>query len=144
MDIAAQLQAFALTLALGMALGLIFHAYQLLLTQLGLRQGLLYACDLLLWALLLWLIFGALVVINQGELRSYVLLALALGVFIYFKRLSRRCRRPLRLFTGALVRFLRGLARGARYLWRKLRGGLRRLRGLAGRKAAGGLEKEGE
>ncbi|MDO4540935.1 MAG: spore cortex biosynthesis protein YabQ [Syntrophomonadaceae bacterium] len=110
-NIAAQLQAFAMTLLLGVLLGFIFHGYQLLISQLGLRQGLLYVCDLILWALLLWLIFGALLFINEGELRSYVFLALIVGVLLYFKYLSPSCRRPLRWLTGIMVRLLRGLAR---------------------------------
>ncbi len=46
-------------------------------------------------------VFMGMLYINQGEMRSYVLIALLIGGVVYFQALSRRC-------AGSLLKLVQG------------------------------------
>lgn len=83
-----QIEAFAFTLLLGLATGVIFHFYHLIIRHARVGRIALYLLDLSLWLLMIALVFSGLLWINQGEMRFYVLIALIIGILAYFKRLA--------------------------------------------------------
>lgn len=105
-ELANQIQSFTLTLVLGLITGVIFHYYQLFIRQARVGKYTLYVMDLLLWLMLIALVFWAMICINQGEVRFYVLAALLIGILIYFRLLSVRFDRVL---SYAASRNVRGL-----------------------------------
>lgn len=80
-----QIKAFALTLLFGILMGVVFHYYFLIIRRGRVRRFPLYLFDLIIWIIILLVAFISLLIINQGEMRVYVLLAMACGVVIYLK-----------------------------------------------------------
>lgn len=106
-ELANQIQAFTLTLLLGLITGGIFHYYQLFIRNAKVGRYSLYIMDFFLWILIITLVFWAMIYINQGEIRFYVLIAMLMGILIYFRVLSSRfdgllsktARRNVKAFT---------------------------------------------
>lgn len=96
-----QLKAFFLTMILGLGSAVILHFYQLLIRNAGVAKFLLYILDLIFWILMVMVIFMGMLYINQGEMRSYVLIALLIGGVVYYQALSRRCE-------GLLIKLVQG------------------------------------
>ena len=78
-----QIQSFVLTMVLGVVAGMVFQFYQLLVRRARVGKYSLYLMDFFLWMLMILLIFAAMLFINQGEMRVYVLVALVAGILIY-------------------------------------------------------------
>jgi spore cortex biosynthesis protein YabQ len=91
----AQIQAFVLTLLLGVIAGLVFHFYQITIKSTRIDKYALYICDFLMWLIMFGVVFASMLLINQGEMRVYVLIALFIGAFIYFRMLASRLSTPL-------------------------------------------------
>lgn len=98
----AQIQAFVLTLLLGIIAGLFFHFYQLTIKNTRIGKYTLYICDFVMWIIMLGVVFISMLVINQGEMRVYVLIALVAGAFIYYHILSDRFSSPLSRLVKAI------------------------------------------
>lgn len=96
-EMANQIRAFALTLVLGLITGVIFHYYQLFIRNARVGRYSLYIMDFFLWIFIITLVFWAMIGINQGEVRFYVLIAMLVGILIYFRILSSK-------FDGFLAR----------------------------------------
>jgi spore cortex biosynthesis protein YabQ len=105
----AQLQAFFLTFILGIAAGLIFHYYQSTIRNWRLGKYLLYLMDFIWCIILIIIMAAALLLINQGEIRVYVFIALISGGVTYYKCLARKLQ--------SSVQFL---GRSTAYLFKKL------------------------
>lgn len=105
----AQIKTFLLTLLLGIIAGIIFHYYQLTIRALRARKYSLYLLDLFIWLLMILLISGGMLFINQGEFRIYIFLVLIAGGFIYFK-----------LMAGIMNSPLGGLARSSAFILRAI------------------------
>jgi spore cortex biosynthesis protein YabQ len=97
----AQIQAFMLTFILGILAGLIFHYYQSTLRNIRIGRYLLYLLDLIMWIIMLIIIGIALLVINQGEIRAYVFIALISGGLVYYKLLARHLQQPINVLGRA-------------------------------------------
>ncbi|WP_018085212.1 spore cortex biosynthesis protein YabQ [Desulfurispora thermophila] len=108
-----QLFVLVSAVALGWAAAALYHFWREL-TRSGRRSRLWTALsDLLVWLLLLPPVFAGLVLINDGQLRLYVLLLLLLGAVLYYRffacflgRFWRRCLVGLArvvLFAGRLI-----------------------------------------
>ncbi|HZK44262.1 MAG TPA: spore cortex biosynthesis protein YabQ [Syntrophomonadaceae bacterium] len=91
-DLLIQIQAFFLTLVLGILAGFIFHYYQLTIRKAKVGKYPLYIFDFFLWIIMICLVFFCMLWINQGEMRTYVLIALVAGVLIYYRSLSKYLR----------------------------------------------------
>lgn len=102
-DLVNQISAFVLTLLIGVVLGAIIHFYQLAVRNGRLRKFFLMVIDFTLWILLIALFFFGLVLINMGELRVYVFVALTIGVLIYYRYGARHLHRPLAALARAVV-----------------------------------------
>lgn len=85
-----QLQTFILTGLLGIIAGFIFHYYQLTVKKARLSKYFLYILDVILWIFMLTLVFAAMLLINQSEIRLYIVLTLLAGVIVYFRCFSAR------------------------------------------------------
>lgn len=85
-----QLQTFILTGLLGIIAGLIFHYYQLTVRKARLSRYFLYILDIILWIFMLTLVFSVMLLINQGEIRFFILLTLLAGIIVYFRFFSSR------------------------------------------------------
>ncbi|MEA1960380.1 MAG: spore cortex biosynthesis protein YabQ [Bacillota bacterium] len=80
-----QVESFLLTFLLGILAGCMFHFYQLFLRNLKLRRISLYFLDFFWWIAMVCVISVGILLINQGEVRIYVFIALVLGVITYFR-----------------------------------------------------------
>lgn len=85
-----QVQAFMLTMIDGILLGIILHFYQLVVRKGRLGKYSLCLLDAMFWLIMIVLVFISLLFINQGEMRSYVLVSLIIGTGIYYQLLSRK------------------------------------------------------
>lgn len=101
-----QIQAFGLTLVLGLITGVIFHYYQLFIRQARVGRLSLYFLDMVLWIFIIALVFWAIICINQGEVRFYVLIAWLTGILVYFRTLSNKFHGLLFSLAGQNVRIL--------------------------------------
>ncbi len=90
MGLSAQIQAFFLTFILGIVTGFIFHYYQLTIRNLRIGRYLLYLMDFILCIIMIIIIAAALLLINQGEIRVYVFIALITGGAAYYKYLAKK------------------------------------------------------
>lgn len=90
-----QIQSFVLTAVLGVVAGMVFQFYQLLVRRARLGKYSLYVMDFFLWMLMILLIFAAMLFINQGEMRVYVLIALVMGIIIYHHYLGPTMEGPV-------------------------------------------------
>lgn len=116
--IGTQLAVFALTVGIGLLLGLLFDCYRVARGRL--RPGALATLlgDLLFWLVALIVTFALLVVGNWGELRLYVWVGFLLGAFGYRLLLSRRV---VRLLLGVAVVCERVIGGLLGQIWRLLR-----------------------
>jgi|LSQX01.1.fsa_nt_gb spore cortex biosynthesis protein YabQ len=107
-----QIQSFVLTAVLGVVAGMVFQFYQLLVRRARVGKYSLYVMDFFLWMLMILLIFAAMLFINQGEMRVYVLIALVVGIIIYHHYLGPTMEGPistLAQLTITAVSFLFGI-----------------------------------
>lgn len=106
-----QFSAFTVVFFAGMTLGLLYDFYRLFRKGLKLAGTLDWLFDALFWTMatpsLMFLIFFS----NWGEMRIYILLAIALGVTFYFKVLSETMRGLLRLIAKGIAGLIRGVFR---------------------------------
>jgi len=100
----AQATEFALTAGLGLLMGMFFHAYHVIMKRTGLTRFLLYFFDLLIWLLMIIPVFLALLLINHGEMRSHVLVALVLGALVYRVYLWKRTQKLMSAVADGLAR----------------------------------------
>ena len=105
MGLFAQIQAFFLTLILGVVAGFIFHYYQVTIRNLPIGRYLLYLMDFILCIIMIFIMATALLLINQGEIRVYVFIALIAGGGAYYKYVSRKFLPPVQ-FLGRSTAFL--------------------------------------
>lgn len=85
-----QIEAFLYTIVLGVLAGAMLHSYQLFVKRIAIRQYALYFVDIIFWLVMIVLIFASMLYINQGEMRSYVLIALIVGALIYYRFCSAK------------------------------------------------------
>lgn len=108
-----QIEAFFLTLVLGLITGTIFHFYQALIRVARVSRYVLYVLDFSLWIIIIALVFLSMLFINQGEMRIYVLIALLLGILIYYRRFAHRFNvaisRMAELTVNACSTLLKGI-----------------------------------
>lgn len=109
MVLLAQIQAFLLTSVLGIIAGLLFHYYQLTIRSLRVGKYPLYAMDVVVWIIMLIVIAAALLIINQGEMRVYVFLALLAGGLVYYKCLAQHVQQPLNVLGRATAFMLKAV-----------------------------------
>jgi spore cortex biosynthesis protein YabQ len=115
-----QIEAFVLTLVLGLLTGTIFHFYQELIRAARVSRYILYFLDFSLWIIIIALVFLGMLFINQGEMRIYVLIALVLGILIYYRRFASRLDAPISRLAGATVTicstFVKGIKKALSWL----------------------------
>lgn len=110
MGLFAQIQAFLLTLILGIIASLIFHYYQQIVRSMRVRRNALYVTDIFLWMIMIVLIAAALLIINQVEIRVYVFIALLTGGFIYYKWLAQSMQQPLFIMGRATAFMIKAVS----------------------------------
>ncbi len=98
-----QLKAFLFTMILGLCSAVILHYYQLLIRNARVSKFYLYILDLIFWVLMVMVVFMGMLYINQGEMRSYVLIALLMGGIIYYHVLSGMCAGFLLKLAGGTI-----------------------------------------
>lgn len=82
-------------------MGTVFDAYRVLTGQLRISRWLLPLFDLLYWTGVTLFVFGMLKHSNQGQLRFFVFVGLALGAVFYYL-----------LFSGTVIRLVHLIIRG--------------------------------
>ncbi|MGR6837176.1 spore cortex biosynthesis protein YabQ [Syntrophomonas erecta] len=102
-----QVESFILTMVLGIVTGTIFHLYQSIVRRARIGRGPLYFMDFLLWLLMIVVVFAAMLFINQGEMRVYVLIALLTGIIMYHYYFANRFDNSMKTIAD---RFIKGLA----------------------------------
>lgn len=120
-----QLKSFGLTLILGILAGGIFHYYQLTIRKARVGRYILYIIDLILWIFMLLLVFGSMLLINQGEMRLYVQIALLAGIIVYYYYFSASFYEAQSRMAQSTVTFLKTVARGLRKPIKRLQSSLK-------------------
>lgn len=119
-----QLKPFVLTLLVGLIAGLVFQFYQCSTALSGCGRWLLYLLDFLVWLIILLLVLALLLLINQGEIRVYILLALFTGIFIYFRTIAPAIRPYMCRIARTNGRLIRAagyqVAVPLRWMWKKV------------------------
>lgn len=108
-DLLIQIQAFFLTLVLGILTGLIFHYYQLTIVKARVGKYPLYMLDFFLWIIMICLVFFCMLWINQGEMRVYVLIALVSGILIYYYYFSSRFKKLVETSANLTISIIRNI-----------------------------------
>jgi len=106
-----QIEMFVFTLILGILTGLIFHLYQLLIKRARVSKFLGYFLDFTVWLFILLLVFVAMLWINEGEMRIYVLIAILAGVFLYYRLCSSYLQAGLTSTANVIVTVMGNLKR---------------------------------
>lgn len=104
-----QLFTLAWMAAAGMGIGFIFDLYRITRGLMQPRWLFTALGDLLFWLLVVGLTYGILLQVNFGEVRSFVFLSIVLGLFLYYRLLSKPV---LKLALLIII----GLGRGAVHL----------------------------
>lgn len=99
-----QVQAFVLTMIEGILFGMVLHFYQLVVKSGRIGRYSLCFLDVLFWIIMILLVFLSLLFINQGEMRSYVLISLIIGAGIYYQFLSKKIEPGLAWVAEGSVR----------------------------------------
>lgn len=107
----AQMEAFLFTLILGLLTGIIFHYYQLTIRFARLGKYPLYFLDFILWIFMIIIVFVGMLWINQGEMRVYVLIALFVGILIYYYRFASRAEHSLTIAAQGTTKLFSALAK---------------------------------
>jgi spore cortex biosynthesis protein YabQ len=69
----------------------------------------LYALDVVVWIIMIIIIAAALLIINQGEMRVYVFLALLTGGLVYYKWVSQYTQPTLYVLGRATAYMLKAV-----------------------------------
>jgi spore cortex biosynthesis protein YabQ len=102
-DLAGQAKTFAIVLAVGSLLGLIFDTYRVL-RRIHKPHGITtLIADLFYWIIATIIMGIALLYSNGGEMRLYVIIALLAGAAAYFQLLSRFAIRAMIQLAHALL-----------------------------------------
>lgn len=118
MTLAEQLNAFLFTLLAGLLSGLAYDFYRVLRQVLRLKKTGTFVGDLLFWLFLMVAVFGILLAGNDGEVRFYVFLGLALGAGIHLIFFSQAARRMIMRVLFFLSRMTQMIIAGMLALWR--------------------------
>jgi spore cortex biosynthesis protein YabQ len=122
-SILGQIETFILTLVLGLVTGTIFHFYQAIIRAARVSRYVLYALDFSLWIIIIVLVFLSMLFINQGEIRVYVLMALLIGILLYYRQFARR-------FDAAVTRLAEMTVMVCAHLYRGIKAALSRVKKL--------------
>jgi spore cortex biosynthesis protein YabQ len=106
-------QAVLLGLSLGLGLfgGLLFDIYRRMRNAVAPGRWLTALGDIIYWVIITAITFNLLLRISYGEVRGYIFIALALGLFLYTLFLSPYTIRTLSIFDMLAHRSRRGLQR---------------------------------
>jgi spore cortex biosynthesis protein YabQ len=115
-----QLQTFALTIGLGLLIGLIYDFMMAGKKFIRLSRGVHFLIDLLFCLMMTLLVFIALLANNWGEVRAYVFIGLGGGILIYMFLFSRSVSRLLAKTFSLLISFVWGIIRPFLLIIRKI------------------------
>ncbi|AMA74512.1 MULTISPECIES: spore cortex biosynthesis protein YabQ [Aneurinibacillus] len=73
----------------GLAMGILYDTYRTMERKCRLARWLVWLCDFLFWISCIFLVFGTLLRVNEGIVRIYIFLGLAVGVVLYFLLFQR-------------------------------------------------------
>lgn len=111
MNLATQWLTMGTMFGSGICLGIILDLYQVLKARFRLRGWIVSLIDLLYWFVSAGLVFSLLMWSNWGELRFYIFLAIALGIFLYYKWFHQSVLRFLRLLVRIIEQVIYQLYR---------------------------------
>ena len=112
---------FILTVGVGLVLAGVLHFYQNSIKHLLAEGCWLWVLDFGVWLLIIPLVFAGLLVINQGEVRFYVILALVTGGGLYLIYLKPRFDRPVRVAAWYVMQSLRAALSALFFPWRLIK-----------------------
>lgn len=113
-----QLEPFFYTLLVGLIAGMVFQLYQYSMALSSIRKWILYLLDFFVWILILLLVFTLLLIINQGEIRVYIILALFTGIFIYFQNIAPKTQPVMRKAARFNVSIIAAITNKVSMPWR--------------------------
>lgn len=91
-------------LVCGLGLGVLFDLYRVLSGQFRIPRWLIAILDLCYWLASIVLVFALLFVMNDGQVRFYVFLAVAAGLWFYFVWMSAAVIKMISAFINAVKR----------------------------------------
>ncbi|WP_240941851.1 spore cortex biosynthesis protein YabQ [Paenibacillus sp. HB172176] len=109
MTLSVQWLTMGVMLLSGLGMGIVFDGYRVLSNELRFPRWWLPVLDILYWMTAAVVVFRMLYASNNGEVRAYVFLGLAIGVLIYHWFMSKTVIRSVRWMiraAQALIRFV--------------------------------------
>jgi spore cortex biosynthesis protein YabQ len=105
MTLSTQFMTMLAMVGMGLFFGISLDTYQFFLKRTERKRSIVFFHDLLFWVLQALLIFYVLFLVNQGEIRIYLILALLLGFTAYQALLKSIYLSFLKLIISVSVRF---------------------------------------
>ncbi|MCR3922208.1 MAG: spore cortex biosynthesis protein YabQ [Firmicutes bacterium] len=130
-----QLITLAVTVGLGMVMGIGFDVLSVLRQFIRLSRTAQFVVDILFCFIMTVVVFSTLIVNNWGEVRAYVFLGLGIGGLVYYLLFHTICRKVMVRIVEIIVAVVRFIAKP--FLWsvRLFTRVVRRMRGVFGRVA---------
>ncbi|MGE5417573.1 MAG: spore cortex biosynthesis protein YabQ [Acidobacteriota bacterium] len=113
---------FCAVLTLGIMLAVALHFHQRIVKQAKISGALLWVIDFMIWPVLTACVFVSFLVINQGDVKFHLVLALGAGLLIYYWRLRRYSSR---IIDRSAFNIMKPVRRGRRFvknMWKHWRG----------------------
>jgi spore cortex biosynthesis protein YabQ len=115
-----QVQTFALTIALGMFIGIGYDCLRGLKTVIRFTRPAMFVTDLLFWIVMTAVVFVSLLSSNWGEVRAYVFIGLGTGGILYVLLASRPVYRLILCIYSAIAAVIRFFLRPVRWAAQKV------------------------
>lgn len=114
---------FGAALVLGVLLAVALHFHQRFVKQLKISGVLLWLFDFMVWPLLTICVFVSFLVINQGDIRFHLVLALGLGLALYYWLLRRHLSRQIDIIVFNIMKPVCRSRRFVYSLYKRMRSG---------------------
>jgi len=111
MTLTMQWMTMAVMLLSGIGMGAVFDGYRVVSNELKFPRWWLPVLDILYWMAAAVIVFRVLYASNNGELRAYVFIGLAIGVIIYYVLFSK-------MIIGAVKWLIRAVRAVILFLWK--------------------------
>ena len=112
---------FILTVGIGLILAGILHFHQNSIKHFPIRGVWLWLLDLGIWLVVIPLVFAGLLIINQGEVRFYVILAMLTGGGLYLVYVKPRLNRPVEIAAFFAARAVQAVLSVMMFPWRLIK-----------------------
>lgn len=116
-----QMYVFVMTVAIGSIMGLIFDLFRVIRRKGNTKDIVVYLQDILFWLLVTIIIIVSTFLINNGELRGYMIFGYVLGGIFYILLFSQFVRKTLSFIFDTIERIIKKIWDGIKYFFKRIR-----------------------